>query len=328
MEPSAYGAAWLSLTKSKRLNNNRPPLAPALRSLLAGVSILPRRLSLDTPGVHATVPMLRGVWGAALHDLDAEAYTQVFEGVGTPVRRSPGYVLRPASRDPADAPAVEWMLIGAAIVHDQLLWRAWDVASGMGLGPERQRFRFRAVRTVAASGDFAKDVSSNPAVGTAGAWTLDTAAWPLDGDPAAIPCRLWFSAPLRILRSHRLITTPTLIDIVEAAFRRIECFVAPVAADAVRPSALEAAGRAAATPWSGRRLDLVRWSANQQAEVELGGVAGHLDLPEGPGDLWPLLAALQWLHVGKGSTLGLGQLRISPAGTAGEVPQQRGKDDR
>ena len=41
-----------------------------LRDLLGEVVILPRRLSLTTRGVNATVPLLRGVWGAALHGLD------------------------------------------------------------------------------------------------------------------------------------------------------------------------------------------------------------------------------------------------------------------
>lgn len=41
------------------------------------------------------------------------------------------------------------------------------------------------------------------------------------------------------------------------------------------------------------------------------GVAGALDLPAGPGPLAPLLAAACWLHLGKGTIMGLGQLRIT-----------------
>jgi hypothetical protein len=53
-----------------------------------------------------------------------------------------------------------------------------------------------------------------------------------------------------------------------------------------------------------------RWSAAQQAEVELHGVTGVMDLPEGPGELWPLLAAAGWLHLGKGTVFGLGRLEV------------------
>jgi hypothetical protein len=42
------------------------------------------------------------------------------------------------------------------------------------------------------------------------------------------------------------------------------------------------------------------------------GVVGTLDLPDGPGPLSPLIAAAQWLHLGKGTVMGLGQLRIIP----------------
>ena len=43
-------------------------MGDVLRELLAQVLVWPRRLLLRTPGLEATVPMLRGVWGAALHD--------------------------------------------------------------------------------------------------------------------------------------------------------------------------------------------------------------------------------------------------------------------
>jgi hypothetical protein len=64
-------------------------------------------------------------------------------------------------------------------------------------------------------------------------------------------------------------------------------------------------------PWQGRRLDLVRYSGSQKAEVELRGVAGSLALPAGPGPLSPLLAAAAWIHIGKGTVMGLGQLKIT-----------------
>ncbi len=40
-------------------------LDQSLTAALATLPILPRRMLLDTPGVEATVPLLRGVWGAA-----------------------------------------------------------------------------------------------------------------------------------------------------------------------------------------------------------------------------------------------------------------------
>ena len=53
---------------------------------------------LETPGVEATAPMLGGVWGAALHDLDPAAYAAVFAPNdprdGSPRRDRPRFDLR------------------------------------------------------------------------------------------------------------------------------------------------------------------------------------------------------------------------------------------
>ncbi|MGI6419419.1 MAG: CRISPR system precrRNA processing endoribonuclease RAMP protein Cas6 [Thermoguttaceae bacterium] len=76
----------------------------------------------------------------------------------------------------------------------------------------------------------------------------------------------------------------------------------------------EIARRTPQGPWQGDRLDLARYSGRQQRELQLHGVSGSLALPEGPGPLWPLLAAAAWLHIGKGTVMGLGQLRVEAAG--------------
>ncbi len=52
----------------------------------------------------------------------------------------------------------------------------------------------------------------------------------------------------------------------------------------------------------------------------MGGVTGELELPAGPGPLADLLAAAQWLHVGKGTVMGLGRIDVAPAGDAGSSP--------
>jgi hypothetical protein len=79
---------------------------------------------------------------------------------------------------------------------------------------------------------------------------------------------------------------------------------------AIRRPLLELA-RPRPSSWSGARLDLHRYSSRQEAEVELRGVSGVLELPEGVGALAPLLAAASWLHVGKGTVFGLGQFHIT-----------------
>jgi hypothetical protein len=325
-------------------------LAERLGSTLSAIRILPRRILLDTPGVAATVPMLRGVWGAALHDLEPTVYAAVFapndgadRGNGhrltaghLPPHRAAaglaqldpeqgadrriaavtasgtavaGYILRPAPPDPQFAPALDWILIGDAVQHDFTLCRAWDVASGLGLGPQRHRFHLR--RTVALRPD-------GQTVDHAAPWPLSTATWPatnghLRNAASDQPCRLIFPVPLRLMFRKQLVESPTLADIVVAACRRVKAYLpAEHLADWDESSrwALETARETPAEPWQGQRLDLHRYSGRQHAELELRGVTGYLDLPRGPGELWPLLAAAQWLHLGKGTVMGMGQLVV------------------
>ncbi len=335
-------------------------LAERLNSALASIRVMPRRMLLDTPGVAATVPMLRGVWGAALHDLDPAAYAAVFgpndagrTSTWKPARTSrsvplhragaalalhsaaprqqqatlpvggtdvASYILRPAPPDPQFAPAVDWILIGEqALAHDFTLCRAWDVASGMGLGPQRRRFRI--LRSVALHSDRQSVEQSEP-------WPLNTITWrgwaglPTPNSPAPPPecpldpyqpCRLGFWSPLRLIYNKRLIETPTLADIIVAACRRIKAYLpAEQQADwePVSREALDTARHTPAAAWQGQRLDLHRYSGRQRRELELRGVTGCLDLPEGPGQLWPLLAAAGWLHLGKGTVMGMGQMEV------------------
>ena len=259
------------------------------------------RIELDTPCVHATTPMLRGVWGRALKFVDESAYLDVFEGVGPTSHRIPKYIIRPAPPDPATAPAIDFILLNVESSMEKVLWRAWLVANGMGLGAQREPFRIRQ-RVPLISMDQHANV-------------LDLLArdWPLHGRPAEAGCRLAFSTPLRILRKGKLLEAPSLSDIVVAAGRRV-AHVAGVDRGSLYRDFLtwirDEAGRMESSPWQGERADLIRWSAAQKREVALYGVTGNLVLLRGPAALWPLLAVVRWLHVGKGSVFGMGQLEI------------------
>ncbi len=288
--------------------------------LLDKVLILPRRLVLDTPGVQASVPLLRGVWGAALHELDQQAYEQVFETQGQREKgialSPPGYVLRPAPPDPNLWPAVDWILVGAtAIEYDEVLRRAWDVASGMGLGPQRRRFFIR--RTIWLGPD------EQPMVWPS-AWPLGLARWPFDS-PERTPCRLVFRAPLRLLRRKRLIEQPTLTDLVVAAVRRVTPFLSKPLREQwqeLGQELIEQSRRIKCSKGIWERLDFQRYSGRQRQRIELRGVEGWLELPKGPGPLWPLLNVCRWLHVGKGTVFGLGQLWVEPLEVSHEKAEQ------
>ncbi len=278
----------------------------ACRLVLAQIPILPRRMLLQTESIMATAPMLRGVWGAALHHLDLNVYHTVFDVANQKGPAIPGYIIRPAPEDPTFAPAVDWFLIGDAIRHDRTLVRAWDIACGMGLGRDRHPFLIPETVTLSADGRHGT---------TDGCWRLDRARWPLP-DAARSPCRLVFSAPLRLRRRGKLIERPTLSDIVVASGRRVGAFLPrhyQGVWEILSSQMLEISRTIPCAEWKGARLDLIRYSGRQHQELDIHGVSGSLLLPEGPSILWPLLAAANWLHIGKGTIMGLGQMHVHSA---------------
>ena len=278
-----------------------------LLDMMADIKIEPRRWLLNTPEVQATISMLRGVWGRALRRLDRAAYQSVFEGqAGLESLTIPRYILRPGPPDPAFSPAVEWILLGSPARYGPMLRRAWNVAGGMGLGPNRTPFSIK--------NEFWLDVTGN-LHSVEQRWCLDNSALTyrslFDGHG---PVRLRFNTPLRLLRKGRLIQNPTFADIAVALTRRIvalsnnslqdsRAFVQSVAAKARQLSS---------TVWRGEQAEFVRWSGSQYREVQMRGVVGTIDLPTGAGPLWPLLTAGPWIHIGKGTVFGLGHLEILP----------------
>lgn len=275
-----------------------------LHCALASLRVRAWRLHLRTPGVRATVPMIRGVWGKELRRLSESIYDSVFTGTD----ETPRYLLRPASPEMRPAPAIEFLLFGPPDDReDDVLWAAWENACTSGLGPDRRPFAVRRVRPLAWDGTPLSNTRSQPG------FFLYPLPWP--GDDPTRPCRLEFAAPLRLIYKSRLVERPGLADLAIAALRRI-CKLSEAPCDRLwndRDQWLNVARTIPCRPWQGQRLDLVRYSGSQDKEVELRGVNGSLTLPEGPGPLAPLLAAAAWLHLGKGTVMGLGQLRIVPA---------------
>ncbi len=280
-----------------------------LLRLLESIDVVARRVLLDTGAVRATTPMLRGVWGRALKSTAPEAYAAVFHGrrpdplPGTV--RTPLYLMRPAPADPEFAPALDWILFGTASRHETALVKAWDLATRFGLGPDREPFRIRRIQWLRCDG-----ASGAPSQ----RWSLRRAADAhRDRIAGGRPLRLHFPASLRLLRRGHLIEAPAAQDIAIALLRRVLLFAAPdaIASEPELVSkVLAATGHLRTKPWRGERRDLVRWSGTQHREVELRGVAGSITFLAGAGELWPLLAAGSWTHLGKGTVFGLGELRI------------------
>ncbi len=286
------------MIKTMPLNDR---LTHHLRLGLSHLPVRAWRLSLAPLDTVVTVPMLRGVWGSALHDLSEPLYQVLFEGL-TP--NAPGYLLRPSSSAPHDSFSFDFLLFGPLDARgESLVWSAWDLALQRGLGPHRQPTRLLQVQPLAWDGSPLRPSRCHPG------FSLHPLPWPTRLDR---PCRLIFPTPLRLLREKKLIAAPTLADLTIAALRRFQS-QAPGAAQASfenRHRWLELAREVPALPFVGRPCDLVRYSARQQSEIELRGVVGQLTLPQGPGPLQELLLAATWLSLGKGTVQGMGTLLV------------------
>lgn len=279
-----------------------------LQEALKSLAVLPRTLFFENVYEDATVPMLRGVWGKALHLVDRHLYLDVFEGGEVSSNHVPKYLLRQNLNacHPGGQTAVDWILFGRIALKDPLgLIHAWLEASGMGLGPCREPFILRGVLKLGPTGA--------PHGLRGKAWPLSSTPWPLPGDPETAPCVLAFETPVKIKAYRAFQTQPTFVDICVRALDRVlnlaECDM-PAQEQALKDATLFHARQVPEIPLQWDREHLCRYSGRQKIDLEYYGVVGAIGLPEGLGPLWPLLAALQWLHVGKGTTLGMGQVRI------------------
>ncbi|MDH5511243.1 MAG: hypothetical protein OEZ32_12955 [Nitrospinota bacterium] len=97
---------------------------------------------------------------------------------------------------------------------------------------------------------------------------MSLAIWPVAGDPASAPCRLFFSAPLRLLKEKRLIETPTFPDLVVGAFRRLRSLVGEedqTKLNDLHDEIMDIARIAQVAGADWERLDLVCYSGSQKS---------------------------------------------------------------
>jgi hypothetical protein len=275
-----------------------------LGQALASLQVRAWRLTLEIPEVVVTLPMLRGVWGAALFDLAPAWYESLFEGKPS---QFPRYLLRAAPGfDGHSIRELDFILFGPPHWEaESVTWAAWDLALQRGLGPQRRPAGVTSLRPLAWEGTALTPARTQPG------FALAPLPWPMAPQGA---CVVRFRSPLRLLREGRLIDQPTLADVVIATMRRAQGLAPEAMAQtfARRGTWLELARAVPAEPFVGEPRDLVRYSGRQRSELELRGVVGELRLPAGPGPLAGLLLAAQWLGIGKGTVMGMGQLEIVP----------------
>ncbi|MEA2600052.1 MAG: hypothetical protein QOF89_1044 [Acidobacteriota bacterium] len=282
--------------------------------------------------------MLRGAFGHALRRTvcamgpgqicascplrRACAYTRVFEpfiegepppflrGIDQAVRP---YVFEPLGREgllePGDPFRFDLLLFGQAVDLQAYVVLSVERMARTGLGARRSCFRL--LRAEAQDPD-----GSTRELFRAGAPPALRPAPPSVPFPRLPPGRaaLHLLTPLRLKTRDRLTARPSFRDLTFNMLRRIlemaHFHVPGATLDWSFRTLLDRADSVRITAADLRWQDCKRWSQRQQTSMTLGGIVGRLVLE---GDLAPfasLLGAAEVVHVGKGTTFGLGKVAV------------------
>lgn len=243
---------------------------------------------------------------AARPDEDA-AKMRRYERVPNPFVLEPVHPSR-TTVGPEDRVVLDLVLVGRACRQVAYVVRALDQAAEGGIGPDRGPLRLLAVSPVAEPWAPLELEPAEQALLAEGSVPPVPEPWP------RVELRL--RTPLRLQREGRLVG-PRELDpacLAMGLVRRVSMLChhhGQVDLEADFAALKEAAGRIRVLDAQLEWTERIRRSARQGALVPMGGLVGRLllDLSDAPA-LWPFLWLGQWLHAGKGATMGLGAYRL------------------
>ncbi|MGH7067940.1 MAG: CRISPR system precrRNA processing endoribonuclease RAMP protein Cas6 [Acetobacteraceae bacterium] len=212
------------------------------------------------------------------------------EGVPNPFVLAPGWTGTRVLQ-PGDEVGLEVTLVGRAMAEAELVFTSLAAAALQGIGPDRVPLTL-----------------------------LERRPLPIDATSPMPPrILLTFTTPLRLVEKGVLIKASSFRPhhLLGALVRRISLLAQYHHSAAPELDFQELKHRAAAAAFAGTDLgwqDWSRHSARQRAVIKMGGLVGTAVLPMAELEpFWPLLRLAPALHVGKGTTMGLGAMTIAPA---------------
>ena len=223
-------------------------------------------------------------------DLTGENLLGHNDGVPNPYVLAPGWA-ETRELTPGDEVTLAVTLVGAAIARADLVFAALAAAAAGGIGPDR------VALTLA-----------------------DRLTAPID-NAAKMPerLRLTFTTPLRLTAQGALVTAATFQPrhLLGALARRASLLVQYHRAGDLDLDFQDLKSRAAGASFIVTDIfwrDWARRSARQGTVIRMGGLMGTAVLPmAGLEPFWPLLLLAPALHVGKGTTMGLGAITLASA---------------
>jgi len=207
---------------------------------------------------------------------------------------------------PGDRLRFDLLLFGSAVALQALAAVAVARMAERGLGERRRRFAVEEIAFMNAAGDFHPIVSPGRPL-----------APPLLPPSNGLPedeIVLRFCTPARFKAAGRLMPS---IGFRALAFRMLaraleltHFFGDRAAIDWQFQSLLRRADRVRIVEQDLSWRDLKRYSARQQTEMTLGGFVGSMRLAGDLALFAPLLRTAEIIHVGKGTTFGLGRVEV------------------
>lgn len=217
------------------------------------------------------------------------------------------YVLSPRSGPAETQQILDLLLFGRGIAHAEVVVPALVAAAETGLGSRRTRLKLETVERVNASG---RVVAWKPGM------TPNSVDIPVPPVPETVTVHLESPLRLRIqqqdLRPAQFAVAPFLSALLRRTSLLTRCFgdaAQTPSAELARTLILSAEGLELHDPalrWTSRH----RWSSRQQRSMPTGGIVGRFNLRGDLAPIWPWLWRGQWVHVGKGTVMGLGRYRL------------------
>jgi len=216
----------------------------------------------------------------------------------------------PPEYRPGDEMTFDLLLIGRAIGHLSLVIAAYELLGGMGLGRERARYRLEEVISPS-NGELIYVPGSKPSIPTAMTLAdLMEEAGKTDDDRRLT---LLFLTPTRIRYRGRLISELSFQVFMRNLLRRI-LILSELHCDErleLDPlAALREAERARTICSELNWRDWQRFSFRQRSKMKLGGFVGKVSFEGVSGSLFPLIKLGEYVHIGKGTSFGLGKYKI------------------
>lgn len=196
------------------------------------------------------------------------------------------------------------VVIGGAIRYLPYFFLALEHLGRLGLGQEKIPFKLESVETEEGTNVYRRSDGSRFKEVRADRYPLEP------GEKRESRFNIRFESPVRIQRNGEILAAPTLVDIVKTLARRIQLlgyFHCGGWKENVSSAFLSAADNTRCTRSSWSWLDSRRFSSRQGRPTPTGGAIGDCTFEGDIGTLEPLLRIGEYVHVGKGTSFGLGK---------------------